>query len=100
MHLGPSPSPSMGLGVNQVSWSAPNTVYNFDIQAGFGYWFSPFWKLAVSYRLDAFIDPLRIAPDDGATNAGHRSRPLDGPLLSWNQGLLDRQVVMGAAASL
>jgi opacity protein-like surface antigen len=54
--------------VNQVSWSAPTTVYNFDVEAGLSYWFTPNLKLGVSYRLDAFIDPLRIAPDDGALN--------------------------------
>jgi hypothetical protein len=55
-----------GITVNERTWSAPNTVYNFDIQGGVGYWVTPNWKVAVSYRLDAFIDPLRVSPDDGA----------------------------------
>jgi hypothetical protein len=58
-----------GIPLNQVSWSSPTTVYNFDIQGGIAYWFTPNMKLVLSYRLDAFIDALRIAPDDGATNA-------------------------------
>ena len=56
-----------GLSLNQLTWTAPNTVFNFDIQAGVSYWFSPNWALKLSYRLDAFIDALRVAPDDGAT---------------------------------
>jgi hypothetical protein len=57
-----------GIPLNQVSWPSPTTVYNFDIQGGVAYWFTPNMKLVLSYRLDAFIDALRIAPDDGATN--------------------------------
>jgi hypothetical protein len=56
-----------GITLNQLTWTAPNVVYNFDVQAGFSYWFTPNWALRASYRLDAFIDPLRVAPDDGAT---------------------------------
>ena len=37
---------------------------NADIQVGFGYWFTPNMKFAVSYRLDAFLDPLRASADD------------------------------------
>ena len=44
-------------------------MWNYDIQAGVGYWITPNWKLAVSYRLDAYLDVLRVAPDDGATNS-------------------------------
>ena len=58
-----------GIPVNQRSWSSPNTVYNFDVQAGFSYWFTPHMRLGISYRLDAFIDALRTAPDDGSLTA-------------------------------
>jgi len=57
-----------GVPLNNVSWSAPTTVYNFDVEGGFGYWFTPYLKLAVSYRVDAFVNALRVAPDDGATD--------------------------------
>ena len=57
-----------GVPLNNVSWSAPTTVYNFDVEGGFGWWFTPYLKLAVSYRLDAFVNALRVAPDDGATD--------------------------------
>lgn len=61
-----------GIPLNQVSWSAPTTVYNFDVEGGLAYWFTPYMKMAVSYRIDAFVNALRIAPDDGAvtTNIG------------------------------
>jgi hypothetical protein len=57
-----------GIPLNNVTWSAPTTVYNFDVEGGFGYWFTPYLKLAVSYRVDAFVNALRVAPDDGATD--------------------------------
>ncbi|MFZ1883140.1 MAG: Lpg1974 family pore-forming outer membrane protein [Rhodoplanes sp.] len=57
-----------GVPLNNVSWSAPTTVYNFDVEGGFAYWFTPYLKLGVSYRLDAFVNALRVAPDDGATD--------------------------------
>jgi hypothetical protein len=34
------------------------------VQAGIGYWITPYVKVAASYRLDAYLDPLRAAPDD------------------------------------
>jgi hypothetical protein len=58
-----------GLGLNQATWSSNITVYNFDVEGGLGWWLTPNWKISATYRLDAFIDPLRTAPDDGA-NAG------------------------------
>jgi hypothetical protein len=51
--------------LNFTSRSSSITVFNFDAQAGFSWWFNPSLKLGLSYRLDAFIDPLRAAPDDG-----------------------------------
>ena len=57
--------------------SSSVAVYNFDIQGGFSWWFSPTFKLGLSYRLDAFIDPLRAAPDDGRL-----SRYYHGPKLT------------------
>jgi hypothetical protein len=57
-----------GVPLNQVSWSAPTTVYNFDVEGGIGWWFTPGLKLAVSYRVDAFVNALRVWPDDGVTN--------------------------------
>jgi hypothetical protein len=56
-----------GILNGQQTWSAPIVVYNFDIQAGIAFWFTPNIKLAVSYRLDAFLDVLRAFPDDGVT---------------------------------
>jgi hypothetical protein len=57
--------------------SSSIAVYNFDIQAGFSWWLSPTSKLGLSYRLDAFIDPLRAAPDGGRV-----SRFYHGPKLT------------------
>lgn len=57
-----------GVPLNQLSWSAPTTVYNFDVEGGVGWWVSPGMKFALSYRVDAFVNALRIAPDDGVTN--------------------------------
>ncbi len=48
---------------NGTNWSSSATVYNFDVQAGLSWWFTPALKLGLSYRLDAFIDPLRSGPD-------------------------------------
>ena len=62
---------------NGTSWSSSVAVYNFDIQGGVSWWFSPTFKLGLSYRLDAFIDPLRAAPDDGRL-----SRYYHGPKLA------------------
>lgn len=62
---------------NGTSWSSSVAVYNFDIQGGVSWWFSPTFKLGLSYRLDAFIDPLRAAPDDGRL-----SRYYHGPKLT------------------
>jgi len=49
---------------NSTLWSKQINVVNVDVQAGIGYWITPYMKLAVSYRVDAFLDPLRAAPDD------------------------------------
>ena len=68
---------------NGTNWSSSVAVYNFDIQGGFSWWFSPTFKLGLSYRLDAFIDPLRGCPG--------RRPPF--PLLSWAQAHIDRQVL-------
>lgn len=62
---------------NGTNWSSSVAVYNFDIQGGVSWWFSPTFKLGLSYRLDAFIDPLRAAPDDGRL-----SRYYHGPKLT------------------
>jgi hypothetical protein len=62
---------------NGTSWSSSVAVYNFDIQGGVSWWFNPTFKLGLSYRLDAFIDPLRAAPDDGRL-----SRYYHGPKLT------------------
>ena len=62
---------------NGTKWSSSVAVYNFDIQGGFSWWFSPTFKLGLSYRLDAFIGPLRAAPDDGRV-----SRYYHGPKLT------------------
>jgi opacity protein-like surface antigen len=45
-------------------WSKKATVLNGDIQAGVSYWFTPNMKLGVSYRLDAFVNPLRAFPSN------------------------------------
>ena len=39
---------------NGIKRSSSAAVYNFDIQGGFSWWFSPTFKLGLSYRLDAF----------------------------------------------
>ncbi len=52
-----------GIGSSSY-WAKPITVVNLDMQAGFGYWFTPNWELALSYRIDAFLDALRQTPDD------------------------------------
>jgi len=52
-------------------WSSQIVVWNLDVQGGFSYWFNPNLKLGLSYRLDAFLDALRTAPDDtGAFSPG------------------------------
>jgi hypothetical protein len=68
--------------VNRTQWQSRIVVYNLDIQAGLAYWFTPNWKLAVSYRLDAFFDVLRAFPD--ASNNGGQSinRFYHGPKLT------------------
>ena len=63
--------------LNIARRSSSIMVYNFDIQGGFSWWLSPTAKLGLSYRLDAFIDPLRAAPDDGRL-----SRYYHGPKLT------------------
>jgi len=45
-------------------WSKQIYVWNFDLQAGIGYWITPSMKVALSYRVDVFLDPLRQLPDD------------------------------------
>lgn len=45
-------------------WSKWITVVNADMQFGIGYWITPNVKLALSVRLDAFLDALRQFPDD------------------------------------
>ena len=62
---------------NGTKRSSSVAVYNFDIQGGFSWWFSPTLKLGLSYRLDAFIGPLRAAPDDSRV-----SRYYHGPKLT------------------
>jgi hypothetical protein len=62
---------------SSTNWSSSITVFNFDVQGGLAWWFTPNTKLAVSYRLDAFIDPLRAAPDGGSL-----SRYYHGPKLT------------------
>jgi hypothetical protein len=49
---------------SSLLWSKQINVVNADVQAGIGYWITPYMKFAVSYRVDAFLDPLRAAPDD------------------------------------
>jgi hypothetical protein len=63
--------------LNFTSRSSSITVFNFDAQAGFSWWFNPSLKLGLSYRLDAFIDPLRAAPEGGSL-----SRYYHGPKLT------------------
>ena len=64
------------------------TVYNVDMQAGFYYWFTPTWKAALSYRLDAFMSPLRTFPSAREHRGGDR------PLLPWTQADAHRQDLM------
>ncbi len=45
-------------------WSKSIYVWNFDMQAGFGYWITPNMKLTATYRVDAYLDALRQNPDD------------------------------------
>jgi hypothetical protein len=45
-------------------WSKPIYVWNFDMQAGIGWWVTPNWKMSASYRVDVFLDALRQNPDD------------------------------------
>jgi hypothetical protein len=45
-------------------WSKPIYVWNFDMQAGIGWWVTPNWKMTASYRVDVFLDALRQNPDD------------------------------------
>jgi len=59
------------------NWSSQIVVYNFDVQGGFSYWFTPNWKLALSYRLDAFLNALRSAPDDGTVGNVGPGRAID-----------------------
>jgi hypothetical protein len=54
-----SASSQAGLLANS-NWSSQIVVYNFDVQGGFSYWFTQNWKLALSYRLDAFLNALRM----------------------------------------
>ena len=49
---------------NNDYWTKSIYVWNFDLQAGIGYWFSPNTKLSLSYRVDAFLDALRQSRDD------------------------------------
>ena len=71
-----SASSQPGL-LSNTTWSSSTTVFNFDVQGGFSWWFSPTSKLGLSYRLDAFVDTLRAAPD-----GGHLSRYYHGPKLT------------------
>ena len=68
---------------NGTKRSSSVAVYNFDIQGGFSWWFSPTLKLGLSYRLDAFHRPAAGCPG--------RRPPF--PLLSWAQAHIDRQVL-------
>ena len=43
-------------------WSQTAAVWNADVQVGLSYWFMPSMKVGVSYRLDAFLAPLRAFP--------------------------------------
>jgi len=63
--------------LSSTHWSSQIVVYNFDVQGGFSYWLTPNWKLALSYRLDAFLNPLRSAPDDGTTGSVGPGRSID-----------------------
>lgn len=49
---------------NNEYWTKAIYVWNFDMQAGFGYWITPNWKATIAYRLDVFLDPLRQFRDD------------------------------------
>jgi hypothetical protein len=60
--------PGFSFGANLAGpneyWSKAIYVWNFDLQAGIGWWVTPNWKMAASYRVDAFLDALRQNPDD------------------------------------
>jgi hypothetical protein len=83
--------PAFFLGISGIGsssyWSKSIYVWNFDVQAGIGYWITPNWKVAVSYRVDAFFDALRQTPDD-ALPAQSVDRYFHGPRVAltgrWN----------------
>jgi hypothetical protein len=52
------------VATNNLYWSKPIYVWNIDLQAGLGYWLTSYAKLSLSYRIDAFLDALRMTPDD------------------------------------
>ncbi len=63
-----------------ITDSRPTTVFNADLQAGIGYWFTPNLKLTASYRVDAFYSALLTF--DAAGNSVKADRIYHGPHLT------------------
>ena len=60
---GTEPAVISAIGLTSGSqWSQTAAVWNADVQVGLSYWFMPSMKVGVSYRLDAFLAPLRAFP--------------------------------------